>query len=112
MSWDAAAVVGLLLIGSLIGWVAGWAARSDENRRWAESFRRRVETAEQEAGNAWAEVARLDAQLLAIPAPVAAAAPVINVHLTAPMVPSYRDLAGATAAALAREMPAVIEAGP
>jgi hypothetical protein len=110
MSWDASLVVLFLLIGALVGWFAGWAARTDDNRRYAEAFRRRIETAELEAGRAWAEVDRLDAQLTAIP-PAATTAPVINVHLTAPVVPSYRDLTGAAAAALAREMP-VIEAAP
>jgi hypothetical protein len=114
MSWDVSAVIGLLLIGLMAGWVFGWAARTDENRRWADSFRRRIDAAELDARQAWAEVERLDTQVAAIPQ--AAAAPtVINLNLTAapamPAVPAYRDLAGATAAALAREI-RVIEAGP
>ena len=111
MNWGAAGVVLLLLLGGLVGWFAGWIARTDENKRWAESCRRRIEHAENEARAAWAEVGRLDAQLSI---PVAAGTPVINVNLTAPampVVPSYRDLAGAAAQAVAREM-RVIEAAP
>lgn len=98
----------VLIIGGIIGWFAGWIARTDDNRRYEAAFRRRVEHAELEASQAWAEVERLESRL-AVPA--AAAVPAINIHVTAPALPSYRDLAGAAAVALASERVAAIEGG-
>ncbi|MDQ3762177.1 MAG: hypothetical protein M3460_10945 [Actinomycetota bacterium] len=107
-----AAAVMVWLIGALVGWFTGWVVRGEENRRWAESFRRRVDHAEGQARDAVAELERVKAQRLDqswVPAP----APQIHVHVQ-PATPAlgYRDLAGATAQALAAEPPRVLEAGP
>ena len=103
-----AGVILVLVIGAMIGWFAGWIARTDDNRRYEAAFRRRVEHAELEARTAWAEVERLETQL-AVPAAVAG--PEIHVHVAAPALPSYRDLVGAAAVSLASERVAAIEGG-
>lgn len=106
-----AAAVLVWLIGALVGWVIGWAARGDENRRWAESFRQRIDYAESQARDAVAELERVKAKRLdqwRVPAPL----PEIHVHVqTAPAL-SYHDLTSAAAQALADQLPPVLEAGP
>lgn len=92
------------LIGALVGWFAGWVARGDENRRWAESVRRRVDYAEGQARAAEAELDRVTASW--VPAP----APEIHVHVQAAPMLGYHDLTSAPA--LAGQLPRVLEAGP
>lgn len=106
MSLGAGALL-VLVIGMMIGWFAGWIARTDDNRRYAAAFQRRVDAAELAARQAWAELERVEAERVQLPA---MAGPTINVHLTAPALPAYRDYATAAAMALAHD-PRVIEAG-
>ena len=90
------------LIGALVGWCAGWAARGDEHRRWANSVRSRIDLAEREAAELTAELAQVQTQRL----------PAIHVHVEVPGVLGDRDLATAAALAMAeRSMPPVLEAG-
>lgn len=104
-----AAVVLVWLIGALLGWFAGWAVRGDENRRWADSVRRRIDLANNQVAELTAELAQVEAQRL--PEPVAM--PAIHVHVEAAGALGYRELAAAAALAMAeRPVPPVLEAGP
>lgn len=105
-----AAAVLVWLIGALVGWIIGWAARGDENRRWAESARRRIDLAEGQVAELTAELVRVEAHRLPEP-PVAM--PAIHVHVEAGGALGYRELAAAAALAMAqRPVPPVLEAGP
>ena len=105
-----AAMVFVWLIGALVGWFVGWVARGDENRRWAEGARRRIDLAERQVADLTAELARVEAQR--IPEPVVAQ-PAIHVHVETPGAVGYRDLTAAAALAMVqRPMPSVREAGP
>ncbi|MBV9059431.1 MAG: hypothetical protein JO296_08425 [Pseudonocardiales bacterium] len=106
-----AAVVLVWVIGALVGWFVGWVARGDESRRWAESFRRRVDYAESQARDAAAELERVKAQRLD-QSWVAAPAPQIHVHVQPLPVLGYHDLTGVAAQALAAQLPPVLEVGP
>jgi len=106
-----AAAVMVWLIGALVGWCAGWAARGNENRRWAQSLRQRIDYAESQARDAVAELERVEAQRLDqgwAPTPV----PEIHVHVqTAPAL-GYCDLTGAAPVAMAqRRLPPVVGGG-
>lgn len=105
-----AAAVLVWLLGALVGWFMGWAARGDENRRWANSVRRRIDLAENQVAELTAELAWVEAQRLPEPA---VAMPAIHVHVETPGALGYRDLAAVAALAMAeRPMPPVLEAGP
>jgi hypothetical protein len=105
-----AAAVLVWVIGALVGWFAGWVARGDENRRWADSVRRRIDLAENQVAELTAELAQVEAQRLPEPA---VAMPAIHVHVETSGVLGYRDLAAAAALAMAeRPMPPVLEVGP
>lgn len=106
-----AAVVLVWVIGALVGWVVGWVARGDENRRWAESFRRRVDYAEDQARGAAAELERVKAQRLD-QSWVSAPAPQIHVHIQPSPVLGCGDLTAVAAQALAAQLPPVLEVGP
>ena len=106
-----AAAVMVWLIGALVGWCAGWAARGNENRRWAQSIRRRIDYAQSQARDAVAELERVNAQRLDqswAPPPV----PEIHVHIQAPPTLGSRDLTGAAPVAMAQHpLPPVVEGG-
>lgn len=106
-----AAAVLMLVIGALVGWCAGWVARGDENRRWAESCRRRIDYAETLAREAAAELERVNAQRLN-QSWTAGPAPQIHVHVQPSLVMGYHDLTSVAARALADQQPQVLEAGP
>ena len=106
-----AAALFVWLIGALVGWFVGWAARGDDNRRWAESFRQRIDYAESQTRDAVAELERVKAQWLDqswAPTPI----PEIHVHIQTAPVLGYHDLTGAAARALTDQLPRVLEAGP
>ncbi len=106
-----AAALLVWVIGAIIGWILGWAARGDENRRWAESFRRRIDLANNQVAELTAELDRVESQRFATPA---AAMPAIHVHVETPVALDYRDVAAAAAALAMAQRPAppVLEAGP
>jgi hypothetical protein len=106
-----AAVVLVWVIGALVGWFAGWVARGDENRRWAESCRWRIDYAESQARDAVAELERVKVQRLDqswVPAP----APQIHVHVQPSPVLGCGDLTAVAAQTLAAQLPPLLEVGP
>jgi hypothetical protein len=106
--WSLPTLVMAVTLGLVAGFVTGWAGRTSENAQWAEECRRLVAIAEEGEQIALAECERLAALPVAVP--MQAAMPAINVHVHTGGEP-YRDLAGATAAAVAARLPMVLEAG-
>lgn len=105
-----------LILGFVAGWVTGWAARGDGNRAWRESFDRKLLAAEARAIEAEAQTAEAvvtadHAYAVMERVPTQAAPAVVHVHVAAPAL-GYQDLAGATAQAVAAQLPPrVLEGG-
>lgn len=85
-----AGVLAFWLFGAVVGWVAGWVARGDFNRAWWRGTAARLaETQAQLAqalrdlddAHAWWEAHRVSPPA----APVAQVAPVVHVHVAAPL---------------------------
>jgi hypothetical protein len=78
-----AAAVLVWLIGALVGWCVGWAARGEQNRAWHNTLRHHLTHARTDLAHALEELEDTRAQWEAerFPAPGPA---VVHVHLTAP----------------------------
>ncbi|MGH3525766.1 MAG: hypothetical protein ACRDQ6_00445 [Pseudonocardiaceae bacterium] len=112
-------VVGILLVGFLAGSVAGWVARTEQNRGWVAGVVRQLEATRAQLAEALADLDEAHAELDAAHAwrvervsPAPTPAPEIHVHIRTTPAVGYQDLAGATAQALAGQLPRVLEAGP
>ena len=78
-----AAAVLVWLIGALVGWCVGWAARGEQNRAWHTTLRHQLTQTRRDLAQALDELdhahARWDAERFPAPGPA-----VVHVHLTAP----------------------------
>lgn len=78
-----AAAVLVWLIGAIMGWCGGWAARGEHNRAWHTTLRRQLTHAHTDLADALDELedtrARWAAERLPPPGPA-----VVHVHVTAP----------------------------
>jgi hypothetical protein len=78
-----AAAVLVWLIGALVGWCVGWAARGEQNRAWHTTQHHHLTQARRDLAQALDELdharGRRDAERFPAPGPA-----VVHVHLTAP----------------------------
>lgn len=76
------------LVGAVVGWCVGWAARGEQNRGWHQGALRQLATARTELGELHAELDRaleeLDDARSARYHPAPAAPAVVHVHVAAP----------------------------
>src|SRR5438105_3306219 len=91
------------LIGTIMGWCAGWAARTEQNRGWHAGVRRQLTAAHAQLAELRDELAavlaeRDDARAAVWQAQRTPAAPtVVQVHLNAPLPwPAHRSGTGHT----------------
>jgi len=90
-----AAALMVWLLGAVVGWCAGWAARGDQNRRWHHGLQRQLAQALTELAQVRAELADAldeldDVQAIRWEAAQAPAAVPMTVHVSvaAPVAPS------------------------
>ena len=109
-----AAALMVWLIGAVVGWCAGWAARGEQNRRWHHGIQRQLVHALAELAQVRAELAdaldELD-DVQAIPwgaAQVPAAVPMtVHVSVAAPVAPSVTRHSAFVPPALVEAAPAL-----